>query len=181
MSNAHDLHGRIEQIFVTKLNVEIPSPDTDLIDKGILDSLKFVDLLLHLEHEFNRKISLDNLEIDNFRSVRKIATDSNVFACMGKSRAAAVHILGAHQEDLAKKFLSTTKLGTGMLNGEPFTDGKTNSLILQNAPAYVECTVRHIIDSGGDHGIVILEVIEAEYRMDAPPLLIAGTHWHYGG
>jgi len=73
MTHAPDLHGRIEQIFLTKLNVEIPSPDTDIIEKGILDSLKFVDLLLHLEHEFGRKISLDNLEIDNFRSVRKIA------------------------------------------------------------------------------------------------------------
>jgi flavin reductase (DIM6/NTAB) family NADH-FMN oxidoreductase RutF len=110
-----------------------------------------------------------------------IRTDSNVFACMGKSRAAAVHILGAHQEELARKFLTTTKLETGMLNGEPFTDGKTMSPILVNAPAYVECRVRHIIDTGGDHGLVVLEVIEAEYRMDAPPLLIAGTRWHYGG
>jgi acyl carrier protein len=73
MNDTPDLYGRIGQIFLTKLNVEIPSPDTDIIDKGILDSLKFVDLLLHLENEFGRKISLDNLEIDNFRSVRKIA------------------------------------------------------------------------------------------------------------
>jgi flavin reductase (DIM6/NTAB) family NADH-FMN oxidoreductase RutF len=92
-----------------------------------------------------------------------------------------VHILGAHQEDLARKFLSTTKSGTGLLNGEPFTDGKTMSPILVNAPAYVECSVRHIFDTGGDHGLVILEVVEAEFRTDAPPLLIAGTHWHYGG
>jgi flavin reductase (DIM6/NTAB) family NADH-FMN oxidoreductase RutF len=110
-----------------------------------------------------------------------IRTDSNVFACMGKSRAAAVHILGAHQEDLARKFLSTTKSGTGLLNGEPFTDGKTMAPILVNAPAYVECSVRHMFDTGGDHGLVILEVVEAEFRTDAPPLLIAGTHWHYGG
>jgi flavin reductase (DIM6/NTAB) family NADH-FMN oxidoreductase RutF len=110
-----------------------------------------------------------------------IRRDSTVFGCLEESRLAAVHILGEGQEDIAGKFLLTSKREGNFLNGEEFEDGRTLSPILRRAPAYVECAVRQIIDSGGDHALVILEVIEAESREDVPPLLIANTHWQYGG
>jgi acyl carrier protein len=47
--------------------------ETDLIATGLLDSLALVDLLVQLEQEFDVQINLDDLEIDNFRSVRNIA------------------------------------------------------------------------------------------------------------
>ncbi len=67
------IHDRIRGIFRTKLNVEVPSADVDIIETGLIDSLTFVDLLLHLEQEFGRKISLESLEVDDFRSVSRIA------------------------------------------------------------------------------------------------------------
>jgi acyl carrier protein len=67
------LHNQIVTLFTEKLNVEIPSIHTDLLEVGILDSLSFVELLVHLEQEFGTKISLDDLEIEHFRSVAKIA------------------------------------------------------------------------------------------------------------
>ena len=37
---------RVSRLFVEKLNVRVPSEDTDLIEAGLLDSLALVELLL---------------------------------------------------------------------------------------------------------------------------------------
>lgn len=64
---------RIANWFLESLHLEIPSPETDLFETGVLDSLGFVELVLHLEQEFGVKITLEQVEIDNFRSVDRIA------------------------------------------------------------------------------------------------------------
>jgi methoxymalonate biosynthesis acyl carrier protein len=64
---------RVLRIFPEKMNLESPAPDADLFDIGVLDSITFIDLLLHLDGEFGIKCSLENLEIENFRSVNRIA------------------------------------------------------------------------------------------------------------
>lgn len=64
---------RVQRLFVETLNVEVPSPDTDLIEGGLLDSLALVELLFALEREFAVTIALENLDIDVFRSIRSIA------------------------------------------------------------------------------------------------------------
>ena len=39
----------------------------------MLDSLAFVDLLFHLEQEFGVSTSVDDMEVDNFKSIACIA------------------------------------------------------------------------------------------------------------
>jgi methoxymalonate biosynthesis acyl carrier protein len=56
-----------------KLNLEVPSEDADLFETGILDSQKFVELLLHIEQQFGTRIDIEDFEIDNFRSIDRIA------------------------------------------------------------------------------------------------------------
>lgn len=73
MSHSDALHERISRLFAEGLNVEIPSADTDLFDTGVLDSLAFVELLFLLEREFGVTTSVDDLEVDNFKSVARIA------------------------------------------------------------------------------------------------------------
>ena len=68
-----DLYPQIIKIFSEKLNVEVPSVDTDLVEGGILDSLAFVELLVCLEQEFVVEVPMDSIDIDNFRSIAKIA------------------------------------------------------------------------------------------------------------
>jgi acyl carrier protein len=63
---------RILCIFRDALNVEVPSRDTDLFEAGALDSLAFVELLVHLEREFGRPIPIEDLDISDFRSIRRI-------------------------------------------------------------------------------------------------------------
>jgi len=59
--------------FSERLNIGVSSFDEDLFETGVLDSLSFVDLVLHLERQFEISITADELEPENFRSVRKIA------------------------------------------------------------------------------------------------------------
>ena len=74
MSEHVAVRERLSALFSAKLNLEVPSTDTDLLESGILDSMTFVDLLVCLEKEFNQTISLDRLEIDNFRSIDRIVS-----------------------------------------------------------------------------------------------------------
>lgn len=59
--------------FVDTLHIEIPASDIDLVETGVLDSLGFVELLLHLEQSFGVKVDLEQLDIHNFRSLERIA------------------------------------------------------------------------------------------------------------
>jgi flavin reductase (DIM6/NTAB) family NADH-FMN oxidoreductase RutF len=111
-------------------------------------------------------------------AVRK---DSSVFRCLVKSRVAALHILGSHQQTIAQKFFSPTKADSEALNGEPFFEGKTSAPILKNLNAYLECNVVDVREEYGDHAIVILQVVEAELHNVVEPLTIPGSPWEYGG
>jgi acyl carrier protein len=74
MSPAEDaLVDRVRQLFVEALSMEVPSADTDLIESGRLDSLALVELLFEIEQRFGVDLSLGELDVENFRSVRRIA------------------------------------------------------------------------------------------------------------
>lgn len=71
--SAQILYDQIATFFFERLNLTISSPTEDLFETGVLDSMAFVDLVMHLEQQFGVRISADELEPDNFRSVAKIA------------------------------------------------------------------------------------------------------------
>ena len=73
MTEAQELETRITQLFAEQLEIEVPSPDLDLFQAGVVDSLLFVKLLAILEEQFGFRLAFDELEIDDFRSVRCIA------------------------------------------------------------------------------------------------------------
>ena len=72
MADAHVID-RVQRLFVETLNISAPSPEADLVDSGVLDSLALVELLFALEREFAVTIPLEELDIDTFRSVASIA------------------------------------------------------------------------------------------------------------
>jgi methoxymalonate biosynthesis acyl carrier protein len=73
MNDINSMRERVANLFSRALNVDVPSMDTDLFDTGVLDSLAFVELLLQLEREFGVTTSVEDLEIDNFKSITRIA------------------------------------------------------------------------------------------------------------
>ncbi len=73
MLDAKALYPKITKLFSDKLNLEVSSVVTDLVEEGLLDSLTFVELLVCLEQEFGTAIPVDAIEIDNFKTIAKIA------------------------------------------------------------------------------------------------------------
>jgi acyl carrier protein len=67
------LHTRLRAFFSDKLSVEVSSVDADLVKTRILDSLALVELFAYLEKEFETEISFDDIEIEDFHSIAKIA------------------------------------------------------------------------------------------------------------
>ena len=67
------LHAQLRAFFSEKLSVEVSSVDTDLVQTGILDSLALVELLTYVEKEFETEISLDDIDIEDFHSIARIA------------------------------------------------------------------------------------------------------------
>jgi len=63
----------LSALFRDKLFIEVPAPDTDLIDTGLLDSLQLVQLLLHVEQELGHRIPLDEIDLDDLRSLERLA------------------------------------------------------------------------------------------------------------
>ena len=73
MIEQRGIHKKLTELFVRKLNLEVPSVETDLVGTGLLDSLALVELLAQLEETFGVSISTDDLELENFRSIASIA------------------------------------------------------------------------------------------------------------
>jgi len=65
-------HDQLIRLLSERVLVEAPSVDTDLMESGLLDSLTLVELMTSLEEEFNIRISFEEIEIDNFRSIERI-------------------------------------------------------------------------------------------------------------
>src|SRR5207247_10001403 len=72
MPDTSTLAHQISALFAEKLHLQVPSLDTDLIDTGLVDSLTFVQFLAPLEQEFGVHVSLEDLEIDHFRTIHRI-------------------------------------------------------------------------------------------------------------
>jgi acyl carrier protein len=73
MTGQKDTVGRITVLLRERMALEVGSAHSDLIDQGVLDSLALVTMLSHLEEEFGVRASGDDLELDNFRSIARIA------------------------------------------------------------------------------------------------------------
>ncbi|QQS47211.1 MAG: acyl carrier protein [Acidobacteriota bacterium] len=73
MTHNTELQNRIVKLLSDRVHIDAPSVDTDLMESGLLDSLTLVELMTGLEDEFGVRISFDDIELDNFRSVTNIA------------------------------------------------------------------------------------------------------------
>jgi acyl carrier protein len=71
MIEHHGIHQKLTELFAKKLNLEVSSVDTDVVETGLLDSLALVELLAQLEETFGISVSTDDLELENFRSIAR--------------------------------------------------------------------------------------------------------------
>jgi acyl carrier protein len=74
MANVADdavLH--VVDLIRTCLQVKLDDPDLDLFDSGLVDSLAVVMLITTLEDTLAWTLPLDDFDLDNFRSARRLA------------------------------------------------------------------------------------------------------------
>ena len=73
MTNRNATIERLGALFTDTFHIEVPSADTDLLETGVLDSLQFVELLLQLEQNFDLRIKIDDIDLEDLRTLARIA------------------------------------------------------------------------------------------------------------
>ena len=73
MTDANAIIERLGALFVETFRIELPSPDTDLLETGILDSFQFVELLSELERRLGLRIKIEDIDLDDLRTLKRIA------------------------------------------------------------------------------------------------------------
>ena len=73
MANDQPTIERLRALFTDTFHIEVPSAETDLLESGILDSLQFVELLLKLEQNFDLRIKIDDINLEDLRTLARIA------------------------------------------------------------------------------------------------------------
>ena len=73
MSDTNTIIRHLGVLFAETFHIEAPSPDTDLLETGILDSFQFVELLFQLEQQFDFRVKIDDINLDDIRTLARIA------------------------------------------------------------------------------------------------------------
>ena len=73
---AQDMIGSLTKFIMTEVTTaapaSAPSPDTPLVDSGIVDSLGLFKLIAYIEDEFKVKIQPEDILIENFATINAI-------------------------------------------------------------------------------------------------------------
>jgi len=102
-----------------------------------------------------------------------VHSSSRARAGLQQAGSFAINILGVDQEHVSRQFARTWE---SRFTGVPFRPGRTGAPILVNAMAYLECRTTAEVE-GGDHLIVLGEVLEFGILRDAEPLAFLGGRY----
>jgi len=102
-------------------------------------------------------------------SVDKAAT---CYGCFEPQNGFTVNFLGEEQEELSRRF--ATK-GVDKFAGLHWIDGSNGAAILDGVLGYVECKITQCFD-GGDHTIVLGDVVDMSATGDRPLLFFKGKY-----
>jgi D-alanine--poly(phosphoribitol) ligase subunit 2 len=69
----NQLQQQIIEIFSERFETQLGSDEVDLLETGIVDSVKIVELVLEIEQRFGVSLPFEELEIDDFRTVLRLA------------------------------------------------------------------------------------------------------------
>jgi acyl carrier protein len=67
------LRREIGQIFLERFDTRLASDSLDLIEARLVDSVRIFDLVLVIEERFGLSLPFEELEIEDFRSVARLA------------------------------------------------------------------------------------------------------------
>jgi D-alanine--poly(phosphoribitol) ligase subunit 2 len=78
------LQQQIIAIFRDRFETTLASGDVDLLEAGLVDSVRIVELVLELEQRFGVQLPFEELEIDDFRTVPRLAERISRSAVVGR-------------------------------------------------------------------------------------------------
>jgi len=73
MTVSDDLRDRIIAVINSQCPFPVESPDSDLIDSGVLDSTTLIEVVLALEEHFGLSLPIDEIDIEDLRTTGAIA------------------------------------------------------------------------------------------------------------
>jgi flavin reductase (DIM6/NTAB) family NADH-FMN oxidoreductase RutF len=103
-----------------------------------------------------------------------VARRSSGRGVIAANRAFAINILGAGQQDLARRFASADRpRGDRTFEGVPHKRARTESPLLEGAAAHIECLLagEH---AAGDHVVLVGRVVGLAVQHDTAPLVFHG-------
>lgn len=98
-----------------------------------------------------------------------IARESTAQTTLLKSKEFAVNFLADDQKSVSDRFAGRHAVDD-RFGGIVFTPGATGSLVIQGVRAVIECRTWRVYE-GGDHSLLIGEVVNARRLNEKPPLV----------
>jgi 3-hydroxy-9,10-secoandrosta-1,3,5(10)-triene-9,17-dione monooxygenase reductase component len=117
--------------------------------------------------------SFNSVSLDPPLVLWSIDRESNCFDAFMSAEHFAVNVLGVHQQELSERF---ARRGVERFAGLDCRGGIGGAPVLPDYAACFECETRHRYD-GGDHVILVGEVLAFEDRQSDPLIFFRG---HYG-
>ena len=117
-----------------------------------------------------------SLSLEPLQLLVCVDRESNCYRQMQRAEAFGLSILASDQEEISNAFARTTAPAAGSLLGVAFRQGGLGEPLIENALVHLECRIAERID-GGDHIIVIGDVVAGERVRDAAPLLFHGGRY----
>ena len=118
--------------------------------------------------------------------VLAIAVEKAAFTheLISESGAFSLCVIDREDRAIVRTFTKPVEVDTAArtLNGFPYHDGATGAPILDQAVAYVECTVSQAVEVG-DHTLFLGLIVDAGFQKpeDTPVLRMEDTRMNYGG
>jgi acyl carrier protein len=73
LAELENLRAGIFEIFFERFDTRLVSAEVDLLEARLVDSVKLVDLVLEIEQRFGVTLPFEELEIEDFRTVTRLA------------------------------------------------------------------------------------------------------------
>ena len=116
--------------------------------------------------------SFNSVSLDPPLVLWSLAKSSFSRAAFAESGHFAVHVLAASQEELSNRFAMK---GEDKFKGVDWYEGELGSPVFKEHAALFQCRTRHQYE-GGDHIIMVGEVVDFEAREEAPLLFHGGSY-----
>jgi flavin reductase (DIM6/NTAB) family NADH-FMN oxidoreductase RutF len=114
-----------------------------------------------------------------------LARKSYSYGLVKKGRGFVVNIFNKEDAEAIKGFTKSREKNPDKVTNASYTLSPTIGCpVVEGAAAYLECEVRVMVDAGGDHDVVIAEVVNAAVMKPGKPedtLSLLHLGWNYAG